>query len=75
MSTMPIIGGYAVSCVIGLFVFILPGGLGAKEGALSFLLSFNLPFSVAVMAALLGRIWLISVEVGFFSYSIRKIKL
>ena len=74
-SLLPVMGFYSLACVIGLLIFILPAGLGAKEGSLSFFLSLEMPASVGVLCALLARIWFVSVEICLFLFSFRKVKI
>ncbi len=48
---------YPTAWIVGFLSFIFPGGLGVREGALIFLLKPFLPFPIAVVSALLSRIW------------------
>jgi len=43
--------------VLGVLVIVAPGGLGAREAALAYLLAFFLPQPVAITVALLARVW------------------
>lgn len=60
ITTLPaIIGIYAFSWVIGFLSFITPSGLGVREGVLSYLFSFVMPVPVALLMAILSRVWMI----------------
>lgn len=54
---------FALSFVAGYVVFIAPAGLGAKEGALTLLLSSVMPLSVAAAVAIGARLWIVAGEV------------
>jgi len=59
----PLIGGmFLLSYVIGWIIFIAPGGLGAREGALAFLLSALVSPAVGSIAALAARLWMTGAE-------------
>ncbi|MFH1637252.1 MAG: lysylphosphatidylglycerol synthase domain-containing protein [Candidatus Woesearchaeota archaeon] len=45
------------SWVIGYFGIITPAGLGVREGALSFFLSFFMPVSIAILVSVVSRVW------------------
>lgn len=53
-----LVGGYALSWILGFIVLISPAGLGVREGIFTFALGFVLPGPVAIIAALLSRIWI-----------------
>ncbi len=53
----------AVAWVFGFVMIFVPAGIGFREIALSYLLSFFLPEPIAVLVAILARFWLISGEV------------
>ncbi len=55
-------GAFAGAYVIGFVTLLTPAGLGVREGALTYLLSFYLPPHVALISALLSRLWLIAAE-------------
>ena len=59
-----ITGSLAISSTIGLIALFAPGGLGVREGALAYLLSFLVPGSVAVILSVLTRIWMTFIEIG-----------
>lgn len=54
---------FALSFVAGYVVFIAPAGLGAKEGALTLLLSSVMPLGVAAAVAIGARLWIVAGEV------------
>jgi hypothetical protein len=59
----PFIGGsFLLSYVIGWMVFIVPGGLGVREGVLAFLLSQWIPLALSNIVALSARVWMVGVE-------------
>ena len=59
---VPITGTFAIAWIIGFLSFITPGGLGVREGALSVLLANYMPAPMAIVVALLSRIWFIAAE-------------
>ena len=61
-NLIPIMGTFAIAWVIGFLSLITPGGLGVREGVLSILLANYMPVSMAIVVALLSRIWLIAAE-------------
>ena len=59
----PFIGGsFLLAYVIGWMVFIVPGGLGVREGVLAFLLSQWIPLALSNIVALSARVWMVGVE-------------
>jgi uncharacterized membrane protein YbhN (UPF0104 family) len=56
------IGINSAALLLGMLVPFVPGGLGIREGVLTFLLSAYMPTSLAVVIALLSRIWAMAVE-------------
>jgi len=54
----------AISSTLGLIALFAPGGLGIREGALVYLLSFLMPGSVAVIVSVLTRIWMTVIEIA-----------
>jgi uncharacterized membrane protein YbhN (UPF0104 family) len=70
-----LVGGYALSWILGFIVLISPAGLGVREGIFTFALGFVLPGPVAIIAALLSRIWITLGEgltAVFFALFIRR---
>jgi uncharacterized membrane protein YbhN (UPF0104 family) len=57
-------GALAVSSTLGLIAIFAPGGLGVREGALVYLLSFMMATPVAVVISVLTRIWMTLIEIG-----------
>jgi glycosyltransferase 2 family protein len=58
-----LIGANALAFVAGYVVFIAPAGLGAKETALTALLTFYVPAPVAALLAVAARLWMVAAEV------------
>jgi uncharacterized membrane protein YbhN (UPF0104 family) len=59
----PVTGTYAIAWIMGLLSVFTPGGLGVREGALGVLLTNYMPAPIAVVVALLSRIWFVGAEV------------
>ena len=57
-------GALAFSSTLGLIALFAPSGLGVREGALVYLLSFMMPGPVAVVISVLTRIWMTFIETG-----------
>jgi glycosyltransferase 2 family protein len=59
ITTLPAITGiYAFAWVIGFLSFITPSGLGVREGILGYLFSFIMPAPIALLMAILARVWM-----------------
>lgn len=58
-----VVGGYSLAWILGFLVLISPAGLGIREGILTFALRLIMPEPVAIIAALLGRVWITVAEV------------
>ncbi|MFO7637974.1 MAG: lysylphosphatidylglycerol synthase transmembrane domain-containing protein [bacterium] len=58
-----VVGGYALAWILGFLSLVTPAGLGVREGILTFALRFAMPEPVAIIAALLGRVWITLAEV------------
>lgn len=56
-SCITIVGVHAISCLVGYYAIIFPGGLGVTEGVFVFLLSSFFPLSVSIMIGLACRLW------------------
>lgn len=54
---------HAMAYTAGLLALLAPGGLGVREGALTFFLSAHLPFALATLSALLSRVWFTAAEI------------
>ena len=63
-SVLYLTGALAFSSILGLIALFAPGGLGVREGALVYLLSFTMPGSVAVVLSVLTRLWMTLIEIG-----------
>ena len=59
-----LIGSLAFSSTLGLVAIFAPSGLGVREGALVYLLSFVMATPVAVIISVLTRIWMTLIEIG-----------
>ena len=57
-------GALAISSTLGLMAIFAPSGLGVREGALVYLLSFLMATPVAVIISILTRIWMTLIEIG-----------
>ena len=57
-------GAMALSSILGLIALFAPSGLGVREGALVYLLSYLMPGGVAVIISILTRIWMTLIEMG-----------
>ena len=57
-------GALAISSTLGLIALFAPSGLGVREGALVYLLSFMMATPVAVIISILTRIWMTLIEIG-----------
>ena len=57
-------GALAFSSILGLVAIFAPSGLGVREGALVYLLSYVMPEPVAVVISILTRIWMTLIEIG-----------
>ena len=63
INKAPIVAGiFSISWVIGFLSFLTPGGIGVREGVLTFLLSYQMPVAMAVFIAILSRVWLTIAE-------------
>jgi hypothetical protein len=67
-------GALAASSTLGLIAIFAPSGLGVREGALVYLLSFVMATPIAVIISVLTRIWMTLIEIGMIGviYLIRK---
>jgi uncharacterized membrane protein YbhN (UPF0104 family) len=57
-------GALAISSTLGLVAIFAPSGLGVREGALVYLLSFIMATPIAVIISILTRIWMTLIEIG-----------
>ena len=67
-------GALAASSTLGLIAIFAPSGLGVREGALVYLLSFVMATPVGVIISILTRIWMTFIEIGLIGmiYLLRK---
>lgn len=64
-SQLPVLlGGYAVSWMIGFLLLVAPAGLGIREGVLTLILKMVMPVPLAIIAAGLTRMWITVAEAG-----------
>jgi uncharacterized membrane protein YbhN (UPF0104 family) len=63
LSRLPmVVGAFALSWILGFVVLVSPAGLGVREGIFTFALRLVMPEPVAIIAALLSRIWITGSE-------------
>ena len=62
---------FAFSYILGFLSIFVPGGLGVREGILVYYLSSYFPLPVAVLIALLSRLWMTAAEVLGLLISLR----
>ncbi|HTW91712.1 MAG TPA: lysylphosphatidylglycerol synthase transmembrane domain-containing protein [bacterium] len=63
LSTLPMVAGaFALSWILGFIVLISPAGLGVRESIFTFALQLVMPVPIAIIAALLSRIWITGTE-------------
>ncbi len=63
LARLPVLlGGYAISWILGFIILIAPAGLGIREGIYTFILKLVMSPPVAIMSALLTRIWMTTSE-------------
>ncbi len=70
-AAVPVIGAYGGAYALGFLSFVTPGGLGVREGALSYLLSSYLPLPAAILVAVLSRLWFTSFDIVMTIASLR----
>jgi uncharacterized membrane protein YbhN (UPF0104 family) len=66
-SILFLIGALAASSMLGLIAIFAPSGLGVREGALVYLLSFLMATPIAVVISVLTRIWMTLIEIGMIA--------
>lgn len=74
MRFLPLfMGSFAAAYIVGFAALFAPGGIGVREGALAYLLSFYLPLPVATIISILARIWFTLGEITclLISFNIR----
>lgn len=67
-------GLYAAAWIIGFVSFLTPAGIGVREGVMTFFLSFYMPLSIAIIVALLARVWSTVADVLFFTVSLPAVR-
>lgn len=60
-------GALAFSSILGLIALVAPSGLGVREGALVYCLSFIMPPPVGVIISILTRVWMTLIEIGLIA--------
>jgi glycosyltransferase 2 family protein len=64
LSRLPVLlGGYAMSWMLGFLVLIAPAGLGIREGVYTIILRTVMPEPIAIVSALVTRVWMTVSEV------------
>lgn len=64
LSRLPVLlGGYAMSWMLGFLVLIAPAGLGIREGVYTIILKTVMPEPIAIVSALVTRVWMTVSEV------------
>jgi len=72
ITQLPAICGiWVISVILGVLAFIVPGGLGVREGIFVFLLSFLLPPALTLIIAIFSRILLTVLEIIFIGLLLR----
>lgn len=64
-----VVGAFSCSWVLSFAVFIVPAGLGAREGILTFLLNFFMPLPIAALASISGRLWTTAGEITMLIFA------
>lgn len=63
LTRLPMVAGaFALSWILGFIVLISPAGLGIRESIFTFALRLVVPEPVAIIAALLSRVWITGSE-------------
>ncbi|NJP06510.1 MAG: hypothetical protein HC837_13240 [Chloroflexaceae bacterium] len=67
LTSLPqVMGMFSLAWALGFLSFITPSGLGVREGVLSYLLSLLIPVPMALLLALMARVWLTVAELLCF---------
>ncbi len=66
-----IISSYILAWMIGFIVIFTPGGLGVREGALTYLLKFVVPLPLAIALSFFSRILITISEIIFMLVSLK----
>lgn len=67
-ALLPCVGGFALATAAGTLAFVVPDGLGVREGVLTVVLSACLPVPAALVVASASRLLLIASDVLMFLY-------
>ncbi len=70
-QTVILCGIFAISVTSGILSFFVPAGLGVREGVQSYLLSFFLPVSMAILISLVMRVWIVLGELICFLIALK----
>jgi len=63
LSRLPVLlGGYSISWILGFIILIAPAGLGIREGIYTYILKLVMPQPIAIISALITRIWMSTAE-------------
>jgi len=63
LAKLPVmLGAYALSWILGFIILIAPAGLGIREGIFTFVLKLIMAPPMAIIAALLTRVWMTTSE-------------
>lgn len=62
--TIPLITIYAASWLIGLLAFVVPAGVGVREGTMTVLLAVMMPHPTAAVIAIAARLWVTTLELA-----------
>tara|TARA_Y100000310_G_scaffold305302_1_gene345310 strand:- start:151 stop:1044 length:894 start_codon:yes stop_codon:yes gene_type:complete len=60
---LPFTGIFALAWALGFVMIFLPAGLGFREAVLTYFLSMFLPTPIAIIVAIVSRLWLVSGEI------------
>jgi glycosyltransferase 2 family protein len=71
---IPLCGIFPSASVIALLSFFTPGGLGVREGVLSYLFSFFMPTSIGIVASIVMRLLGTAGEIILFTIFAKNIK-
>lgn len=58
-----LLGGYSISWILGFVFLIAPAGLGVREGIYTWILKLAMPEAIAIISALITRVWMTTSEV------------
>ncbi|MGB9742278.1 MAG: lysylphosphatidylglycerol synthase domain-containing protein [candidate division WOR-3 bacterium] len=65
LTRLPVLlGGYSLSWILGFIVLIAPAGLGIREGIYTYILKLVMPETIAIISALITRIWMSTAELA-----------